>query len=227
MKKLIGLGLGLLLSASNASALDFGVGAKVGTVGVGVDLSVGLTRTLNLRLSLSSIDVDDEDETLTVGDAVEGDVDAEVELDFGANALLFDWFIFDGSFHLTAGAMRQTGDADLTGVLIDPVSFDGGLLLPSDIGTISGDLELADSYQPYIGFGWGRKAGAGGGLSFTVDIGVALLDPSIELSAPATGAGLSQSEVNALLREMESDAEDELDDYEVYPVAAVGLNYAF
>lgn len=229
MKKIFGLGFGLLMFVSNANALDFGVGVKAGTVGAGIDLSAAVTKTINVRLSLTSVDLEGEDETITVGDSVEGDIDAELDLDFGANALLVDWFIFDGGFHLTAGMLRHTGEADVTGTLLSPATFDGGTISPADLvgGEISGELKLAESYQPYVGIGWGRKAGRDGGLSLTVDLGIVLLDPSIELEATASGAGLTQADVDARLVEMEGDAEDELEDFEAFPILSLGVNYAF
>ncbi len=229
MKKILGLCFGFLLFASNANAVDLGVGFKAGTVGAGIDLSAAVTKTINVRLSLTSVDLEGEDETITVGDTVEADLDAELDLDFGANALLVDWYIFNGGFHVTAGMLKHAGEADLTGTLLSTATFDGGSISPGDLvdGEIKGELKLADSYQPYIGIGWGRKAGKDGGLSLTADLGIVLLDPSMELEATASGGGLSQADVDARLLEMEGDAEDELDDFEAWPVLSLGVNYAF
>ncbi|NCF37528.1 MAG: hypothetical protein GWP56_14280 [Gammaproteobacteria bacterium] len=227
MKKITVLGLGLLFLVSNANALDVGVGVKVGTAGAGLNLSAAVTQNVNVRLSLTSVDFDEEDETIDVGDSGEGELDAEVDLDFGANAVLIDWYIFKGGFHLTAGMMRHTGEADFDGTLTSGASFNGVDITPADISNISGEVEFADSYQPYIGIGWGRKAGKNGGFSLTADLGIALLDPSVKLDATTTGLGVTQAEIDASLREMEKDAEDELDDFEAWPVLSVGLNYAF
>ena len=232
MKKMIWPGLALLFFAHNASALDVGVGVKVGTVGAGVDLTVALTKTINARLSLTSVDIDDQDETITVGDdGAEGDLDAELGLDFGANALFIDWHVFNGSFHLTAGMLRHNGKADFSAVLERGITIDGQALDPSDFNSdIGGEISLADSYQPYLGVGWGRKAGDGGGVSITVDIGVALLDPSAEFEATVNGGGangLNQAELDARLRSLEDDAEDDLDGLEAFPIISLGINYAF
>lgn len=226
MKKLICIVFGLSLFASSASALDVGVGVQAGSVGIGLNLSASVTKTVNARLSLTKIDIDDEEDTLTVGDSDEGEIDAELELDYGANALLVDWYVFNGGFHLTAGMMRHTGEVDLSAELTASATFDGVTLNPGDIGTISGEVKLADSYQPYIGIGWGRKAGKNGGFSLTADLGVVLLDPSVSMEATTTG-GVAQSDVDDALLKMEEDAEAELDDFEAWPVISVGVNYAF
>lgn len=228
MKNYFGVVFALLFFTSNASALDVGIGVKAGTTGIGLNLSVAVTKRVNARLSLTSVDLDDEDETVDVGDSDEGEFEAEADLDFGANALLIDWFIFDGGFHLTAGVLKHGGEADLEGELTSGATFDGVRIDPGDIGTISGELKLADSYQPYIGVGWGRKAGKNGGFSLTADIGIALLDPSVKLEATATGVGgVTQADVDNALKDMEDDAEDELDDFEAWPVLSIGVNYAF
>jgi hypothetical protein len=231
MKKLIGLGFGLLFFVSNAFALDFGIAAKAGINGVGLDLSVGLTKTVNLRLSGAAIDIDSEDETVTVGDdGAEGDIDAELDFDYGANAVLVDWHAFNSNFRFTAGMMKNNGSADLTGVLQSDIVIDGVSLATDDLGDIGGDVSLGDSYQPYIGIGWGRGAGGDGGFSFSADLGVAVLDPDVDLEAvvlPGGTNGYTQSELNAILVDLEKDAEDDLDDFELWPVLAIGVNYAF
>ena len=230
MKNFIGLGFFLFFFAANVNAVDVGVGAKAGINGVGLNLSVGLTQRVNLRLSLSHDDIDEETETVTVGDdGAEGDIDAELEFDFGSNAVLLDWHVWNGGFRVTAGMFKQTGAVDLTGTLQSNIVIDGQPLATDDLGEISGEVKLSDSYKPYLGIGWGRGAGGNGGFSFSADLGVALLDPSVDLDADVRAGtnGLSQAELDQRLTEMEADAEDELDDLKLWPVLAVGVNYAF
>jgi len=230
MKKIIGLGFCLLFFMSNANALDLGVGAKAGINGAGLNLSVGLTKTINLRLSVSQVSIDDETESVTVGDdGAEGDIDAELEFDFGSNAVVLDWHVFNGGFRVTAGMFKQTGAVDLTGSLQSDIIVDGQPLATTDLGDISGEVKLSDSYQPYLGIGWGRAAGGKGGFSFTADIGVAMLDPKVEFNATVNPGGnfADQAELDATLRDLENDAEDDLDDLEIWPVASIGVNYAF
>jgi len=232
MKNLIGLGIGLLFFVSNAFAIDFGVGVGAGTNGTGLTLSVGLTKTVNLRLSAAEIDIDDESETVTVGDdGSEGDIDAELDFDYGATAVLFDWHAFDNGFRFTAGMMKNNGAADLTGELQSGIIIDGQALDPSDLvgGSVGGEVSLGDSYQPYIGIGWGRGAGGDGGFSFSADLGLAMLDTDVDLEADVIAGGnfADQDELEVSLRDLESDAEKELEDFELWPVLAIGVNYAF
>ncbi|MGD8421309.1 MAG: hypothetical protein PVJ78_12765 [Gammaproteobacteria bacterium] len=226
MKKIIPLGFGLLFCAGSAQAIDLGIAAKAGLNGIGLDLSVGLTKNVNLRLIGAAVDIKGEDETVTVGDEIEGDIDAELDFDYGARAAFIDWHAFGGSFRFSAGMYKNTGAADFTGTLLSTVRSNGVTVTPGDISPITGEVSLADSYQPYIGIGWGRGAGGEGGFSFSADIGVALLDTSVDFNATATG-GLSQSEIDTALAGMEKDAEDDLKDFEYWPVLAFGINYAF
>ena len=95
---------------------------------------------------------------------------------------------------------------------------------------IGGEISLSDSYQPYVGIGWGRGAGGKGGFSFSADLGVAMLDPSVDLQADVNPGGdnnLTQADLDLRLADLESDAEDELDELKLWPVLAVGINYAF
>lgn len=212
MEKIIGLGIGLLLFVSNVNALDFGIGAKAGINGVGLDLTVGLTKTINLRFAAAQVSIDDEEESVTVGDdGAEGDIDAELEFDFGSNAIMLDWHVFNGGFRVTGGMFKHTGAVDLSGNLQSDIVVDGQPLATDDLGEINGEVSLSDSYQPYIGIGWGRGAGGKGGFSFSADLGVALLDPSVDLDADVRAGtnGLSQAELNRRLADLESDAEDE------------------
>ena len=234
MKNLIGIFLLMMLTVSNASALDIGVGVKAGTLGAGVDLSVALTKTINARIGFTSIDIDSEQETISVGDpGFEEDMNATLDADYGANGLLFDWYVFDGTFHFTAGMVKNNGAVGMTSALQTGVTYTvGGVPFDSnDInGDISGSVNLGDSYQPYLGIGWGRKADDDPGFSLSIELGVALLDPEAQLQATVASGSTSfptQADLDAMLRDAENDFESELDEFELFPVLSIGVNYAF
>ena len=229
MKSIAAIVSGLMIFSFNAQAVEVGIGVKAGTLGAGVDLSLVLSKSVNARISLTSIDVDDIDETITVGDTgASGDIDAKMKADFGANALLLDWYVFDGTFHLTAGMLKNNGKVEFTGNLLSDVVIDGQALAVSDIGPITGSVSVGESYEPYLGLGWGRKAGRDGGLSLSIELGVALLDPEVDLNATVRGtSALTQVEVNTRIQNAENDINNDLSGFEVWPVLSFGLNYAF
>jgi hypothetical protein len=67
------------------------------------------------------------------------------------------------------------------------------------------------------------------GFSLSVELGVALLDPQAQLQASViTGGNFNnQAELDAMLRDAEDDFESELDEFELFPVFSIGINYAF
>lgn len=222
----------LTLGASNLNAADIGVGAKVGTLGYGADFSAALTNTVNARLALTTLSVDRQSEAITVGDSSnEGTIDTTADIDYGSSALLFDWHVFDGTFHLTAGFMKADIAVKFVGTLRDGFVVNGLPVETNDIvGPITGDIILSDSYEPYIGIGWGRKAAADPGLSFSAEIGVVYLDPEVNLNAtvnPAATSGITQAELDARLDEAQRSADNDLSDLDLWPVVSIGINYAF
>ena len=138
IRKLAGFFLLAFMFVTNVSAVDVGVGLKAGTLGAGVDITVALTKTINARISVTSVDIEGENETIEVGDSGStGDLDAELDFDFGATALLIDWYVFDGTFHLTGGLVRNDSKLSFTGALQDGVVIDGEALDPTDRPTAS------------------------------------------------------------------------------------------
>ena len=230
MKQMIAAAMVLALASGSAQAV--GVGVKGGTAGLGAELTIGITETINARISLTNSDLGSEEETYTVGDdGAEGEVDAELDVNIGTSGLLFDWHVLGGGFHLTAGLMQNNSKFDLSGTLQDDIIVDGEAIDVADIdGDVGGEIKLGENFQPYFGIGYGRRAGDGGGFTFTAELGVAFLDPSASLEATLAAGSTNfadQDEFNETLRDLEDDIEAELEDLEIWPVLSVGVNYAF
>ena len=132
---------------------------------------------------------------------------------------------------MAAGIFKNNGAADGSASLQAATVIDGQNLAPGDFrGDIDAEVSLGESYQPYLGVGWGRGAGGDGGFSLSLDVGVAMLDTSVDLDARVNRGGpnsLTQRQLDRRLAALEADAEDELDEYELWPVLAIGINYAF
>jgi hypothetical protein len=231
VNKFTGLGLCLLFFTSSAGALDLGVGVKAGTAGVGVDLSVALSKTVNARLSLTNVD-ETLDEAIEISDADNSaNVDATMDLGFGATGLLLDWYVFDGTFHVTAGMMRNDSKIDFNGRITDAqVTFGGTTYdVAADFSdpNLSGSISAGESFEPYLGVGWGRKAGDDPGLALSVELGVMLMSPEVDLRAPTATNPANQPTLDANVDDAESAAKNDLSELEMWPILSFGLNYAF
>jgi hypothetical protein len=222
--------ISITLGATNSNAADVGVGVKAGTLGYGADFSVTLTKTINARVSLTTLSIDSQAETITVGDASnEGTINTTANIDYGSSALLFDWHVFDGTFHLTAGLVKADIDVNFSGRLGDSFTINGQEVRVSDIddGRITGEIKVSDSYKPYIGLGWGRKAATESGISFSAELGVAYVDPDVRFNATVDGSRITQAELDARLDAAQNSSKNDLAELKIWPVASIGVNYAF
>lgn len=225
----------VLLFTSAAHAIDFGVGVKAGTLGVGAELSLAITQTINARISLTKVSEDFDEEVVLDDAGNSATIDATMDLDFGALALLVDWYVFDGTFHISAGMVKNDSKIDLRGVLRgNTVTFNNTTYNVSQDfadSSITGTVSAGESFEPYLGIGWGRKADDDPGLSVSIELGVVLMDPSVDLKGPTVSAAnpnnISQADLDADVDAAEQEANNDLTDLEAWPVLSVGLNYAF
>ncbi len=232
MKSVVSIAGLALIATTSAQAFDIGVGVKAGTLGGGGELRLTLTQTINSRLSLTSgnagynvtLGIDDGDTVATI--------DATLDLDFGTSALFIDWHVFDGVFYVTTGLIKNSNTINLVGSLTDSsITLNGHPYSVTDFvdPTISGKISMGSSFQTYLGIGWGRNADDDPGLSVSLDLGIVLMDPSIDLTAPTVTkrSGLDQAVIDQDVNAAESSANKHLSVLDTWPVVFVGINYAF
>lgn len=143
--------------------------------------------------------------------------------DFGSNAtitadinlqsvqVLADWYPTSAGFRLSAGLVVNNNKVSVSGKgKVDGVD-----------AVFSGELKLSDSISPYVGLGFATRPKDAKGLGFNFDLGVLFQSPKVSLTA--TGAGITQTNVDNQLKVMQ-DAADKL---KVFPVIGLGLSYAF
>lgn len=207
------------------------VGVLASTEGAGVELGLPLSPSLRARLAVSSISIDE--------DFRAGDVDYRGEADLRWGSALLDWSPGGGAFHVSLGVALNEheigGTADLLPVAIDEFGaaevqriLD---LLPSDfdLGRLRATAEF-DSPAPYVGIGWRSTKAQGLGLG--LDLGAVLLGPAdvtvrLESDLPIDQFPDGAEILEEFLREQERLIEDEVDEYELYPVVRFGLFFRF
>lgn len=100
----------------------------------------------------------------------------------------------------------------------------GTTYTPGEIGTLSGEVGFEKSV-PYAGIGWGNAA-RGRGLGFSLEIG-AMFQGSPEVSLRGDGGLAGDPAFEDDLRREEEEAEEDLEDFKIYPVVSLGLSYHF
>jgi len=206
-------------------------GLKVGTLGLGAELSIPLSDSFSLRANVNGFSYSDDDVYEDAGDEIAYDA----TIDLLTVGLLLDYYPMESSqFRVTAGVYYNGNGFDAT---MEPTNgtydIDGVPYNAADIGSLSADASF-DDVAPYIGIGWGNK-GTEAGWGFSIDVG-AMYQGDAELNADVTrGAGIPNNAAgDALFSDIEDSveaervtAEDDLSDFQWYPVIMVGVTYTF
>jgi len=204
--------------ATKAAFDEWAIGLKTGTLGIGGELTTDILPQLNLRGSVQwfGLDLDDIDI---------GDVSYDLDLTLLNPMLLVDWYPFGGALRLSGGVLFNQSDVELRARPSEPVEIGDIIYTPGEIGTLTGEADF-DEIAPYVGIGFGNAVSEDSRWGLTADLGVAFIgSPGVTLRASGPIAG--NAEFQSQLAEEEKDIEDDLENFEFYPVLAVNLYYHF
>ncbi|WP_136066274.1 hypothetical protein [Modicisalibacter radicis] len=200
-----------------AAAGQWSLGAGVGTTGYEGSVSYRFHDNVALTGSYSGFAYDDIDYD-------SDDVDYRGDFDLDVYGLSVDYFPFAGRFYLSAGVVRPDIAMQVVGrpKAGGSYEFNGQTYTAAEVGTLQGNVSLGDSVQPYLGLGW--RGSHQPGLGVFGRLGVFLTDAEVDLRA--TGAA-SDPRLASDVQQEEDDLQDDVDEFGVYPVAMVGLEYTF
>jgi hypothetical protein len=210
--RLIGLlALAGLFAAGNASA-DFAVGVKGGTLGAGVEATIGISKRFNARLGYNAYDFDTEEEA--------DDIEYDATLELKSAGLMLDIHPFAGAFRITVGMLSNSNQILMNATPTANQEIGGTTYTPAQIGTLSGEVTFKKS-SPYFGIGWGNAVSEGWPLGMSFELGIVKQGkPQVAFSSTGT---VSQADLDA-----EADnAEEDLKDFDGYPVIALGFSWRF
>lgn len=196
------------------------LGATASTNGMGVELAKSLSKTFTFRVGYESFDQQFEDVDYDItGDIVVSDVDYKT----GSTSAFLDINIFR-ALYLTVGAGELALDPTVTGAFSESQYVEGIELTPSDIGTLTSSISIADGVTPYVGLGFGRSVSAKRRIAFKLEVGAYLIgDADVEIRSENYYAELANE-----LAKQEADAEDTInEEFPYLPVVKLGLSYKF
>ena len=230
MKRKHGWALGAVLMGALLTAPAWGqvaLGGKAGSLGLGLELTVGLSPQWNARIGANGFNYTDDRRK-----AGHLEYDATAKLRTGT--ALLDWHPGGHAFRLSGGLVYN--DTHIDGTSLVPASGSyviGGVPVPAAlVGTLDGRIDF-DPVVPYLGIGWGNAVAPGRKVGFFFDAGAMFqgkgkvkLTPNIPAGSPLNDP-TARAALDLLLRREENDIENDVADYTVYPVVAIGVTYRF
>ena len=205
----------LALGQGAAADDDFWVGAKAGTLGIGLEATWRPVPYLDVRAGLNYLSLDDN--------GVEAGVDYDGEITLQTLYATANLRVPLSPFRVTAGLFSNGNEISLVSrdsatVQIGTMTYPGAA-----VGRLSvrGDF---DSVAPYAGVGLDFRVFDTAGLS--IDAGV-LRQGSINVTASASGPLASDPLFQAELERERQELQNEVDDYDLYPVISIGLSFNF
>lgn len=206
------LGAVCVIAAPGASAAGVGIELHGGTLGAGAGLDIGLSDNVGARVGFNRFSTDE--------DWTEGDLDYDADLELDSVHALLDWHPFGGVFRVTGGLLAN--DNRLEGGANVETGDQVGNATAANDGRIGAEISFDDS-APYLGIGWSSRP-ANRGFSFSLDIGVmGQGSPDVELTEEGNIIGVNQDDLDREAR----DVEDDLSEYDTYPVLQLGMLYRF
>lgn len=225
-RNLLGVAMLSLLALPAAAGAGVGIAGTAGTLGLGAELTIGGSSQLQGRLGIHGYEYSERREA--------SDIEYDGEASLRTVTGFLDWHPGGRGFRLTGGLVYNA--TEVTGSSLPPASgvYDiGGVPVPVEIlGTLDGKVEF-DPIVPYAGLGWGRAPGSGSGFGVTLDLGVIFqgegevtLTPIIPAGSPLNDP-LARQALQILLDREERDLQEDIVDYDMYPVVSLGISYRF
>jgi hypothetical protein len=206
---------GALSMPTATQAAGLAADLHAGTLGYGLGATLQVFDGLNARLGFNTARFSD--------DLTESDIDYDVDLEWDTFYALADWHVFYRSFRVTAGLMRNGNQLEGVASSSGELEIGGVRYTSEQVGELKASVEF-DEVAPYFGVGWGNAFNRGSRVRFNLDLGVLLQDSA---KASLTQVGGAETVDRGDLDREERELEDDLDEFELYPVISLGVGYRF
>ena len=202
--------------------LQFGVTARVSTLGLGVEVGTQINDFVALRLGYNGFSYN-RTQTYQA-------VDYDAKLKMSSVAALADFYPGKRTgLHLTAGFLFNNNKVEATGKPsssgeAQTYQFNGVTYSASDVGSLNGSLAF-NKTSPYLGFGFTRPYGGESGLKIVTEFGV-VFQGKPHLSLDRSG-GIANAQLDTDLAAQRDKTQSDVNKFQYYPVAAIGIAYTF
>lgn len=197
---------------------DFAVTASVGTTGGILEGQYALNDFVQARAGGNFLKINQ--------DVTEDDINYEGDFEFVGGGAFVDLHPFRNSFMLTGGVYVGDKIFDFEATSDEDVSIGDVFFSPAEYGRLVGDTEW-ENVAPFVGLGYDSTFRGDGPWGFQAIVGAAVLG-SGDVTLRSVGGTLSDDPLlQQQLSVEEARIEEEIEDYEYYPVVQLGLSYRF
>ncbi len=207
--------------ASAAEPGEFSIGLQGGTLGIGLEAGVDLSNYVGFRAGINYLKFN--------FDSTVSNIDYNFEPEFFNGNLLLDLHPFTNSFRFTGGAYINNNTIDVSGNFrkdMIPDEYEALGFLADQVA-VKGSVEF-NTFAPYLGIGWTTNLDSPGwGVDF--DLGVMFQgSPTVSELTVNDPLGLGNTDLAKKFLEEERKAiEDDLNQFQYYPVASIAVTYKF
>lgn len=207
----------MLLAAGTAAAEEgsLSVGVSGGTLGISPEVGYRFNRAFGVRANGGFFNYDRTEDI--------DDVEYDGELKLKSFGVMADLYPFGGSFRLSAGLRSNKNRIDL---MTDDASVEIGdeTFTSAEFGTLRGRVDFKKT-APAVTLGWGGKLKKGFTVGFEAGV---MMQGAPKMSLTSEGGTLSDDEdFLAELEQERADAEDDADDFKLWPILQLHFKYRF
>ena len=197
---------------------DFALTGGIGTAGGTLEGQYRVSDNFQLRGGVNYLKFDNEVDV--------DDINYDGDLDFSGLGAFVDVHPFGGSFFISGGAYIGDKTFDFTATSTQSVDIGGMVFTPAEYGRLEGDTVWED-VAPFLGIGFDNTFHGSGQWGFSI-VGGAALFGSGDVDLQSVGGTLSNDPIlTAELQAEITEIEQEIEDYELYPILQLGLSYRF
>jgi len=206
---------------------NWAVITNASTLGLGGAVVAKISPNFNARVGLNAFGFN------FTFEETRASYDADVNL-FNV-ATTIDYYPFKNSgFYLSTGAVFNNNNVDGVATasdIVEDVDLGAIEVDVDELLSVDADVELGQSVAPYIGIGWGNPIV--GGLRFWGNLGVMFpgspnveLSPDFQIDENLIPDDIIQ-EIDEEIAEEEADIDDEISNFNIFPIVSIGLSYSF
>lgn len=202
-------------AAEEQQESQFRIGVSGGTLGISPEIG-WRSKHVGFRVNGGFFEYDREEDI--------DDIEYDGTLKLNSFGGLVDIYPFGGSFRLSVGARSNSNKIDLLATPTTNVEIGDVTYTPAQIGSLAGNVEFK-KFSPMASIGWGGKLRDGFTIGFELGV-MSQGSPKIDLVS--TGGTLSNNAT--FLAELEQErlqAEEDAEDFKLWPIVQLHLMYRF